>query len=114
METGVFLVALWRDEVVGFADFTSPDDGGEAELAALYVLPAMQGRGIGTRLLERGIGALPSVRSVVLHVLRENAAGRRFYEARGFRYAGEHPWRLDDGNVVVVLLAMVLEIGGRE
>src|SRR3712207_2609053 len=53
METGVFLVAVQDGEVVGFADF-DPDSGKpeEVEMAALYVLPEMQGRGVGTRLLE--------------------------------------------------------------
>jgi GNAT superfamily N-acetyltransferase len=113
METGIFLVAVWRDEVVGFADFESrSEERGDVALMALYVLPAMQGRGLGTRLLERGMDAFPSARSLVLRVLRRNAAGRRFYEARGFRYLGEHRWRLSSGEVVVEL-EMVLEIGGR-
>lgn len=114
METGIFLVAVYRDEVVGFADFKSTsDERGVVALMALYVLPAMQGRGLGTRLLERGMGAFPSARSLVLRVLRENAAGRCFYEARGFRYLGEHRWSLSSGEVIVEL-EMVLEIGGRE
>ena len=110
METGVFLVAVLGGEVVGFADF-DPDPGkpGEVELAAIYVLPKMQGRGVGTRLLEAGIGRFDSAGSLTLRVARDNFGGRRFYEARGFRSVGEHVWRTAVGEVYE--LEMVLEIG---
>lgn len=80
---GTFLVAVADDRVVGFADFdsVSPD---EVELAAIYVLPEAQGRGVGTRLLEAGIGRFPSTKKITLRVERENAPARRFYESRGF------------------------------
>ena len=79
METGVFLVAVQGGEVVGFADF-DPDTGqsGEVELAAIYVLPEMQGRGVGTRLLEAGIGRFESAGSLTRRVARGNVGGRRF------------------------------------
>jgi ribosomal protein S18 acetylase RimI-like enzyme len=112
METGVFLVAVWHGEVVGFADFGPvPDRPGEVELAAIYVLPTMQGRGIGTRLLESGMSRFASAGSLTLRVARNNLGGRRFYEARGFRVTGEHVWRTSGGEVPE--LEMVLEIGER-
>jgi GNAT superfamily N-acetyltransferase len=46
MEANVFLVASHDGSVVGFADFRSLSST-EAELAAIYVLPEMQGRGSG-------------------------------------------------------------------
>jgi ribosomal protein S18 acetylase RimI-like enzyme len=113
MAGGAFLVAEWRDEVVGFADLSSrSDEPREVELAALYVLPSMQGRGVGSRLLDEGIRMFPAARSVVLRVLRENAAARRFYEARGFTPVGEHPWWLWSGGVVYEL-EMVREVAVR-
>jgi ribosomal protein S18 acetylase RimI-like enzyme len=112
METGVFLVAVRGGEVVGFADFApTPGRPGEVELAAIYVLPAMQGRGIGSRLLESGIRRFASAGSLTLRVARDNLGGRRFYEARGFRVVGEHVWRTSGGEVPE--LEMVLEIGER-
>jgi len=110
MERGVFLVAVLDGEVVGFADF-DPDPGrpSEVELAALYVLPEMQGRGVGTRLLETGIGRFGAAGSLTLRVAKDNLDGRRFYEARGFRSVGEHVWRTAGGDVYE--LEMVLEIG---
>ncbi len=110
METGVFLVAVLGGEVVGFADFNpDPARSGNVELAAIYVLPGMQGRGVGTRLLEAGIGRFASAGSLTLRVARDNLGGRRFYEARGFRSVGEHVWSASGGEVPE--LEMVLEIG---
>ncbi len=44
MESNVFLAALQDGNIVGFADFR-PLSQTEVELAAIYVLPGMQGRG---------------------------------------------------------------------
>lgn len=85
MEAGVFLVAVEAYEVVGFADLSpDPGDPDALELGAIYVLPGLQGRGIGTRLLEAVLARLPSAREVTAEIERENLAARRFYEARGF------------------------------
>ena len=109
MEAGVFLVAELGDEVVGFADFDQdPGKPGEVELAAIYVLPEMQGRGVGTRLLEAGIRRFDSAGLLILRVARDNLGGRRFYEARGFFSVGERVWRTSGGEVSE--LEMVLEI----
>ena len=89
MESNVFLVAAEGEEVFGFADFRALSET-EAELAALYVLPEMQGRGIGARLLEAGIGRFPPRTRFVLRVERANTRAQRFYEAHGFRHTGEH------------------------
>jgi ribosomal protein S18 acetylase RimI-like enzyme len=113
MERGTFLVAEWQDEVVGLADLSSrPGEPWEVELAALYVSPSMQGRGVGSRLLDEGIRLFPAARFVVLRVLWDNVAARRFYEARGFRPVEEHPWWLWSGGVVYEL-EMVRELGVR-
>lgn len=92
MESDTFLVAFHDDGVVGFADFRSRPTR-EVELAAIYVLPEMQGRGIGSRLLEAGISRFPLSTSFVLRVERDNTRARRFYEAHGFKHAGDHAER---------------------
>lgn len=74
--SGDIAVADTGDGIIGFAAFD------EAELHALYVLPPHQGRGVGARLLE----AAGDVSR--LWVLKENSAGRRFYEAHGWRAEG--------------------------
>jgi GNAT superfamily N-acetyltransferase len=58
--------------------------------AAIYVLPEMQGRGIGARLLQAGIGRFPLSTSLVLQVEQDYTRARRFYEAHGFRHEGDH------------------------
>jgi N-acetylglutamate synthase-like GNAT family acetyltransferase len=77
MEANVFLVASHNGSVVGFADFRSRSST-EAELAAIYVLPEMQGRGIGARLLQAGISRFSLSTSFVLRVERDNTRARRF------------------------------------
>jgi len=62
--------------VVGFAAFDAH------ELAALYVLPATWGRGIGAKLLEAA-GPVST-----LWVLEGNTNARRFYEQHGWRPDG--------------------------
>ncbi|MEZ2127365.1 MULTISPECIES: N-acetyltransferase family protein [unclassified Sinorhizobium] len=47
----------------------------------LYVLPAAQGRGIGSRLLEVARSASPQL---FLWTFQRNDRARRFYEAHGF------------------------------
>jgi ribosomal protein S18 acetylase RimI-like enzyme len=89
MEANVFLVAAMGGEIFGFADFRSRSST-EVELAAIYVLPEMQGRGIGGRLFQAGIGRFPLLARVVLRVEQDNTRARRFYEAHGFRHAGDH------------------------
>jgi N-acetylglutamate synthase-like GNAT family acetyltransferase len=56
VEANVFMVASHNGSVVGFAGFRSRSST-EAELAAIYVLPEMQGRGSGdasSRLVSAG------------------------------------------------------------
>ncbi len=108
---GVFLVAEAGGEVVGFADFLPVSGGsGSVELGALYVLPAEQGRGIGTRLLDAGVGRFASAKTLTLWVARDNLVGRRFYGTRGFRVVGGHAWRV--GGRDVSELEMTRETGG--
>ena len=67
-------------ELTGFMAFV--DD----YLAALFVAPEHQGRGVGSRLLQlakKMRGALE------LGVYAENSRAIRFYAARGFRVVGE-------------------------
>jgi len=88
IENDVFLVAAWDDEVSSFADFR-PLSQTEVELAAIYVLPGMQGQGIGGRLLAAGIARFAAGTRFVLRVERDNAAAIGFYETHGFRTTGE-------------------------
>jgi GNAT superfamily N-acetyltransferase len=57
----------------------------------LYVLPEAQGRGIGSALLEEAVARRRRAGDAELRLwtLQANEAGRRFYEARGWRLASE-------------------------
>lgn len=101
---GRLVVAEVGGRVVGYA--SSVERSAEsAELTSLYVLPAYQGRGVGTALLEHELAALAArgIRVMVLSVLRENAGARRFYERHGFRAFDERTTSLGDQQVVEVL-----------
>jgi ribosomal protein S18 acetylase RimI-like enzyme len=93
MGSNVFLVALKAGNVVGFADFRSLSQT-EVELAAIYVLPEVQSKGVGGRLLAAGIVRFAAGTRFVLRVERDNASAQRFYESRGFQSLSESTERL--------------------
>jgi GNAT superfamily N-acetyltransferase len=63
---------------------------GTAELDSIYLLPEVWHRGIGRDLIERALGDLAErgFSTVILWVLSDNARGRHFYEAGGWRPDG--------------------------
>ncbi|EMR05355.1 Spermine/spermidine acetyltransferase [Bhargavaea cecembensis DSE10] len=89
LEQSILYVAEHHDTVVGFANFSRLPDTGDAELSAIYLLPAYQGRGLGTALLESGIGELSGAERLYITVERENRNGIRFYQASGFSTVDE-------------------------
>jgi ribosomal protein S18 acetylase RimI-like enzyme len=78
-------VAEEGGRVVGFASLRG------AKLTTLYVDPVAQGAGVGTRLLAEAEGA--GARE--LEIFEANGHGRHFYEARGWRDAGDSGEWLD-------------------
>ncbi len=58
--------------------FIAQDDG---EIHALFIHPAVHGRGIGTLLLDDVAREFPTLQ---LDVNEQNPTARRFYQARGF------------------------------
>lgn len=79
--------------------YVAEDDGapvgavsvGNGYLATLYVLPAYQGRGVGSELHDLALERLRALgfEQAKLWTLRENDSGRRFYERRGWRLTDE-------------------------
>jgi GNAT superfamily N-acetyltransferase len=58
-------------------------------LGSFYVMPAMQGRGIGTKVLDKLLAeAADQSKAMTLAVVKINPA-RYFYEKRGFRITHE-------------------------
>ncbi|WP_254763533.1 GNAT family N-acetyltransferase [Natrinema marinum] len=85
------LVARLEGELVGFASISI--ERGSLELDAtrgllsnIYVEPAVRGRGIGTALLEAAEESLADkgADTMVLEVMADNEAARRFYRRHGY------------------------------
>ena len=81
------LAAADRRGLVGYAQGGPSRRGiaGEAEVSTLYLVREAQGRGLGRQLLvetARALAARGAV-SLVISVLRDNAAARGFYDQLG-------------------------------
>ncbi|MFB5664187.1 GNAT family N-acetyltransferase [Alteribacillus sp. HJP-4] len=83
------IVAERNGIIIGFVNISHPNLAGESELAAIYLLPEYQRKGSGSMLLEKAINAVPSAKTITLNVESDNAKGKHFYEARGFKAVGE-------------------------
>jgi ribosomal protein S18 acetylase RimI-like enzyme len=89
---GITLAAADRYSLVGYAqggpsrrDAANLANGGEAEIATLYVLRQAQGQGLGKRLMGQTARALAAngATSLMISVLRDNIRARGFYEHLG-------------------------------
>lgn len=81
-------VALGHENIVGFANFSNVKKEGEVELSAIYLLPEVWGKGIGSQLLAYGIVQL-SPSAIYINVEAENKVGKQFYAARNFQVMEE-------------------------
>lgn len=92
-----FLMAELDDEPVGFASFSMVQEPATFKLHKLYVLPNIQGRGLGRTLLENVEEAVKELGAdrLRLNVNRHNKA-IGFYEKSGFTIIGEED--IDIGN----------------
>ncbi|AOV07985.1 GNAT family N-acetyltransferase [Sporosarcina ureilytica] len=88
-------VAEMEDKIIGFANFTPVNNGGQSELSAIYLYPDYQGKGIGTALLQKGIKELENVKEIYIDVEKENNIGKTFYEAKGFKTVKEYDDNFD-------------------
>ncbi len=77
IECGPIFVDEEDGRVLGFSGVK------DGELTHLYVDPAKQSRGVGSRLLEHAKAESPD--GLYLWVFQKNDGARRFYERHGFR-----------------------------
>ncbi|MEN1966566.1 GNAT family N-acetyltransferase [Lentibacillus sp. N15] len=89
LENSLLLVAEAGGEIVGFANFSPVNKDGIAELGAIYLLPAYQGNGIGTALLDKGLEQQPRTKELFISVEKDNKIGKQFYDAKGFKVISE-------------------------
>ncbi len=102
--TTLFLVAELNDTLVGHA-LATPSDDGVVIVNRLYVLPRVQGKGIGWQLLKRIERAFSGTPALRLEVERDNTRAVRFYKGQGFAIVDERSGCLsrDDGIPVLVM-----------
>ena len=81
-------VATDHENIIGFANFSNVKKDGEVELSAIYLLPTVWGKGIGSQLLAYGIEQL-SPTAIFINVEAENEVGKQFYVARNFQVVEE-------------------------
>ncbi|RHW43268.1 GNAT family N-acetyltransferase [Neobacillus notoginsengisoli] len=108
LEHSLMLVAEEDGKIVGFANFSKVREGGKVELAAIYLYPEFQGKGIGTALLNEGIARLEGIEELYINVERDNVIGKTFYEAKGFETVEEFDDDFD-GHILKTI-RMVLKV----
>jgi ribosomal protein S18 acetylase RimI-like enzyme len=115
---GVFVLVLEQDGRVGgfVSGGPSRDQFPGGEVYAIYVDPAGQRRGGGSRLLVAAARHLAQAHftDASLWVMAGNHPARRFYESQGWRSDGtEQPWTHSGGNAVMeVRYVKKLPVGG--
>jgi ribosomal protein S18 acetylase RimI-like enzyme len=89
IERSIVYVAEVEGKVVGFANYSTVRDGGKVELAAIYLYPEFQGKGIGTALIQQAVRELKGMKEIFINVEKDNKIGMNFYEAKGFEIVKE-------------------------
>ncbi len=86
-----FIVAVKREEIVGFCRFRTEQPEHEitldedCELLAIYVKPEEKYRGIGTKMFQFVVEEMKKQKrkKMILWCLKENQKARKFYEKMG-------------------------------
>lgn len=78
-----FAVAEEENDIIGFTNFIELDKG-KSELAAFYLLPSHQKKGVGTKLLEEGSSLFHIPLPMYVNVEKDNVDAIAFYKAKGF------------------------------
>jgi ribosomal protein S18 acetylase RimI-like enzyme len=83
-----FLVADDGKQIGGMSYAEVDETGKTVMLKQLYVLPSLQGRGIGGMLLDEVFESFSEAKLIRLEVEDQNAKAIAFYAANGFRQVG--------------------------
>ena len=92
-------IIVYEDEApIGFASFSAHDDPAIYHLNKIYVLPAQQGKNIGTQILDYIIDRIKVLGAsfLQLNVNRHNKA-LHFYEKYGFKIIREEDIDIGEG-----------------
>ena len=93
-----YIVARWKDEIVGFAGMWLLVD--EAHVTTFATRRAWRRQGVGERLLLAllDLAAARGAHEATLEVRPSNAPARRLYEKYGFKVVGVRPRYYSDDN----------------
>ena len=81
------------------------DDDDTIMLSRLYVHPQYQRHGIGSKLLQAGIAAFPTARTILLEVEENNQQAHAFYLRHGFRDMENKEERVHSDVIKVIVMA---------
>lgn len=99
-------VADLAGKVVGFILPVIQVDG-RHYVASLYVLPGIQGHGVGSRLMEQALRWLEADKQLVaLEVVETNKPAISFYERFGFRFSKKLPIE-PKGSIIMSSIEMI-------
>jgi GNAT superfamily N-acetyltransferase len=90
----VFWGAYDKNDLVGYASVYKEEE--TIWLKKLYVLPQLQGKGIGTLLMKTAVTALSPAKKLNLFVNCNNLPAQHFYERSGFACIEEVPVKMGD------------------
>ena len=85
----ITLMALNRDELY---------------LPRLYVRPAYQGKGVGTRLLNAALASYPDATVIRLEVEQQNAKGHSFWRSQKFVDTGTNVEQVGNDSIAVITM----------
>ena len=108
LNESLIFVAVMNNKVVGFSNFTTVNNAGQAELSAIYLYPNHQGKGIGTALLQQGIETLKNVKTIYIDVEKENNSGTIFYKAKGCKVIKEYEENFDGHMLQTVRMCLTV------
>ncbi|MCX8002241.1 MAG: GNAT family N-acetyltransferase [Anoxybacillus mongoliensis] len=108
LQRSTLFVAEVKNNIVGFANFSSVRDDGKVELWAIYVHPEQQGKGIGSALLQKGIQHIDGANEIYVNVEKDNIIGKSFYEAKGFKVVKEFDEEFDGHMLKTIRMVLKL------
>jgi len=96
MKSRVVLFAGYREDgrLLGMVRAAKVEDD-NVRIFQLYVLPANQRRGIGTKLMDYSTAYFPGATRFVLDVAKGNERGISFYEKYGFKFLGASTLKIE-------------------
>lgn len=81
-----YLIAKDGSEVVGF--FLGKKSEKSNRLLAIYVLPEYQGKGVGSKLIQKGLEWFGNDKDIFVNLASYNESAKEFYKKFGFKETG--------------------------